>query len=318
MDNSILNWLLEGPQWLKFAVSKNLLGESPDASAAVGHPDIIKMLDVLKSEEKGFPAITESGVSYKKELFWYMYFLSDIGFSSSELGLDEYFDSVLDMETEDHDFLVSAEMKPGFHCVSSILLASMAKMSGHAKEALRPYAERTMGCMRRDGGWHCAKSRAAGQKLQDTDSCPMDNLNVLRFFGVYEENRDDPRFNGAIDFLFGHWARRDEPFRPYGFGIGTQFKKLKYPEVKYGIIQVMETLSLFSYARQKKEYNEMLEFIKGKNADGKYVPESIVKMFDGFDFAQKKQPSRWLTYIINRIDMCADTAVYSKRGERNA
>jgi hypothetical protein len=303
MDENTLNWLLKGPEWLTFAVRKNILGERPDAKAAANHPDILKILEVVKSEDRGFPALKGEGVSYKKELFWYMYFLSDIGFSSTELGLDGYFEQVLDIETENHDFIVSAEMKPGFHCVSSVLLASIAKMSSAAKERLKPYAGKIMDSMRLDGGWHCAKSRAVGKKLQDTDSCPMDNLNVLRFMGQYEKNRNDSRFNGAIDFLLAHWERRDEPFRPYGFGIGTQFKKLKYPEVKYGIIQVLSPLSLFLYARQSAEYNEMLDFIKSKGEGGKYTPESIVKMFDGLDFAQKKQPSRWLTYIINRIDM---------------
>ena len=55
----------------------------------------------------------------------------------------------------------------------------------------------------------------------------------------------------------------------------------------------------------------MLDFVKDKSIDGRYVPESIVKMFDGFDFAQKKEPSRWLTYIINRIVMRSGEMVYS-------
>ena len=145
-------------------------------------------------------------------------------------------------------------MKPGFHCVSSLLLSCMAKMSGRAKESFVPYSRKVMEAMRLDGGWHCAKSRARDQKLEATDSCPMDNLNVLRFMGCYEESLTDPRFNGAADFLLMHWRRRAEPLRPYGFGIGTQFQKLKYPEVKYGILQVLDTLSLYPCARGKKEY----------------------------------------------------------------
>ena len=80
MDDNTLNWLLDGPGWLNFAVRKNLLGESPDEKAAAAHPDIQKILDVVKSPNRGFPAIKGEGVSYKKELFWYMHFLADIGF----------------------------------------------------------------------------------------------------------------------------------------------------------------------------------------------------------------------------------------------
>ena len=302
MDGYVLKWLFDGPKWLEFSVRKDILSESPDAKAAALHPDIQKILQTVKSHDKGFPALKGEGVSYKKELFWYMYFLADIGFSSQDLGLDEYFNTVMDLETENCDFMVSKEMKPGFYCVSSVLLASMAKMSEEVKEKLIPYSEKIIGTMRLDGGWHCAKSRAVGKKLEDTDSCPMDNLNVLRFLGQYDMYRNDPRLNGAVDFLLSHWKRQSEPFRPYGFGIGTQFKKLKYPEVKYGIIQVLEALSLFPYARGKKEYIEMIGFVKEKSRDGKYTPESVVKMFDGLDFAQKKEPSRWLTYIVSRIE----------------
>lgn len=54
----------------------------------------------------------------------------------------------------------------------------------------------------------------------------------------------------------------------------------------------------------------MLQTVKQKAVDGKYTPESVAKAYHTFDFGQKKEPSRWLTYLINRIEK--RTNYYSK------
>jgi hypothetical protein len=76
----------------------------------------------------------------------------------------------------------------------------------------------------------------------------MDTLNVLMLLGQYERFRNDPGLNGAIGLLLTHWRKRTEPWRPYGFGIGSDFQKLKYPAVKYGILRVLDVLSLYPAA----------------------------------------------------------------------
>jgi len=35
--------------------------------------------------------------------------------------------------------------------------------------------------------------------------------------------------------------------------------------------------------------------------EGKYTPESEWKAWRGWDFGQKKEPSRWLTFLILRM-----------------
>jgi hypothetical protein len=47
---------------------------------------------------------------------------------------------------------------------------------------------------------------------------------------------------------------------------------------------------------------EMVETLKLKaDREGRYTPESEWKAWRGWDFGQKKQPSRWLTFIVLRI-----------------
>ena len=84
--------------------------------------------------------------------------------------------------------------------------------------------------------------------------------------------------------------------------MGTDFRKIKAPFIWYDILHVLDTLSKFSWLRNDNRMQEMVKIIKSKtNNKGKYTPESEWRAWKGWDFGQKKQPSRWLTLIILRI-----------------
>jgi len=45
----------------------------------------------------------------------------------------------------------------------------------------------------------------------------------------------------------------------------------------------------------------MAEIVRSKaDSEGKYTPESEWTAWKGWDFGQKKQPSRWLTFLALR------------------
>jgi hypothetical protein len=46
----------------------------------------------------------------------------------------------------------------------------------------------------------------------------------------------------------------------------------------------------------------MLAFVHGKAVAGRYFAENTDMVYTDFDFAQKAEPSRWLTFLVNRID----------------
>ncbi len=283
-----INWLLEGPDWLTCAVRNQLLGEQTDFNGSASAKEIKGLLKVIQSKDQGFDALIKGTVSYTKELYWYLFFLADIGFKTEELSFDRNFQKVLDLEDDQHKFLISKEMKPDYFCISSILLTAMAKMSENVKDRLRAHLVTIMDAQRLDGGWHCAKRRAVGQNLEESESCLMDNLNILMLFAEYQEYINEPRLEGAIDLLLEHWRRQDEKWRPYGFGIGSDFKKLRYPALKYGILRVLDVLSMYPYAVKQPEFSNMLECVLHKADNGRYTPESVSNMFKEFDFGQKK------------------------------
>jgi hypothetical protein len=119
--------------------------------------------------------------------------------------------------------------------------------------------------------------------------------------GTVRGVQTDGRFSGAIDLLLAHWRRRDERWKPDGFGAGKEFRKLKYPFQKYSILKVMDILSMFPYAVRSDDFTDMLDFVLQKAPDGRFHAESLVGSYPEFDFGQIQQPSRWITFLVNRI-----------------
>jgi len=61
-------------------------------------------------------------------------------------------------------------MKPNFFCIPTILLSSLEKMNYRDDLKLHKFIQIILKLQRLDGGWHCSKSRATGQRLQDSES----------------------------------------------------------------------------------------------------------------------------------------------------
>ena len=311
MSETITKWLVEGTPWLKYAVETQLLDSKSDASQVVKDKSISAVINRLKDNSVGIPALKTGKVAYTStgNAFWDLYFLADIGLSAKDIGIEKEVEEFFKLQLADGSLIIMDGAKPGYHCIPTIILSSLVKMGYKNNPHIRKFLRNVFDLQRLDGGWHCALSRAKGKRLQDSESCPMDNVNVLMLLGQYHEFRTDTRFNGAIDLLIAHWQRRTEPWRPYGYGMGSDFSKLKYPAVKYGILRVLDVLSLYPHAVQSKEFKDMLTFILQKSKGGKYYAESVSRSYAEFDFGQTKKPSRWITFLVNRIQKRVSTTL---------
>ena len=93
-----------------------------------------------------------------------------------------------------------------------------------------------------------------------------------------------------------------EEVKPYLFGMGTDFKKLKLPFVWYDILNVADTLSRFETAHTDPRFQELLNIILQKKTENGYIPESIYLKSKPWDFGQKKTSSEYMTAIVQRIE----------------
>jgi hypothetical protein len=124
-------------------------------------------------------------------------------------------------------------------------------------------------------------------------------MNVLMLLGQYKDYRENPQLYQAIDKLLAHWEQGDNRC---GFGVGKRFRALNYPAVKYGILRVLDALSLFPYATASKGFQSMLDYVRGKAKDGRYFAEPADMTYTDFDFTQTEHTSRWITFLVNRIE----------------
>lgn len=153
-----------------------------------------------------------------------------------------------------------------------------------------------------DAGWLCASSfpgvRGPGRKA---DPCPYANLVSLRALSHSPQHRDTPATRASTEVLLGHWqTQADKKLRM--FGIGTTFRRLKYPFVWYDLMHALEVLTRFEWTHDDPRLHEMLGMlVDGADPAGLYKPGSVWMAFKGFDFAQKRGPSPTLTLAAWRI-----------------
>jgi hypothetical protein len=294
LEKKVIDWLLAGPAWLRYAVELQLLDTRPNAAPALQDDAVQALISRLQGNTAGIPAIKSGRVHYTEagKTYWDLFFLADIGFSVGDLGLEKEAEEIFSFQSTDGSFAIPPNVRENYFCMSSILLSSLARMGYRNDPRLEKYIRLVMNSQSNDGGWHCYDDL-------EIECCPMANLNVLMLLGQYESCRQSPALRGALDLLLGHWRERANL---HGFGVGRRFMSLQYPAVKYGILRVLDALSLFPYAIASPDFASMLDYVHNKAVEGRYSPESFDSTYAGFDFAQYGQPSRWITFLIGRVD----------------
>jgi hypothetical protein len=155
-----------------------------------------------------------------------------------------------------------------------------------------------------DFGWPCAVSpelgsfRGPGRK---NDPCPYANLIMMKVLSLSPEGRNHPAAKTGSETLLSLWQNRQKQ-HPYIFYMGTDFCKLKAPLIWYDILHVLDVLSAFPSVIKDSRFQAMLETALQKmTPDRTFIPESIYLPYKNWDFGQKKDPSRWITFLMYRI-----------------
>jgi hypothetical protein len=190
-----------------------------------------------------------------------------------------------------------------------VLLAMGKGDEGRVKKALAHLTS-----LVEDNGWRCAaapeiKFRGPGRKA---DPCPIANVYALKALAQAPDARDGPAAHTGAEMLLSHWERQ-KGNKYYLFGIGTDFRKLKYPFVWYDLLHVADVLSRFTFVRADARFRAMVKAITAQaDAQGRYTAGSMYQAWKGWSFADKKQPSPWLTCMALRIIKRAEAAVFSE------
>jgi hypothetical protein len=305
MNADTLNWLREGPAWIKYAVELQLLDSQPDVKPVLQDSTIIEIVNRLKNDRRGIPAIG-TGFMNSDEYenpYWDLFFLADLGLTASDLNLNKQIEEFLATQSYDGSYMTENGMQPAYYCKSAILLSSIARMGYQNDPHLQKYIRLFLNSQRLDGGWYCNPNHNIGAALQHEPSCPQNNQNILLLMGQYKQYQNDAKFNGAIDLLLHHWEMRNTGIQLVYFGVGRRYQSLRYPAPRYGILRVLDSLSLFPYSLNRASFHNMLDFVRQKAVSGKYsveMPSSYT------DLEPSGQPNRLLTFLVNRIEKRLD------------
>ena len=185
-------------------------------------------------------------------------------------------------------------------CDAPTIIYSLIKFGLDTDEQIQK-AVRYLVDLVRQNGWPCAVSKELGKFRgpgRKDDSCPYATLGMLKMLSQLDNWKDSKEVHVGTECLLDLWNKSKE-LHPYMFYMGTDFRKIKAPLIWYDILHVLDVLSQFDWLRKDPRLEEMMEIVKSKaNDEGKFIPESVWMEWKGWDFGQKKQPSRWLTFLI--------------------
>jgi hypothetical protein len=152
-------------------------------------------------------------------------------------------------------------------------------------------------------GWKCLPSlfgnfRGPGRK---NELCPMVIIDVLRGFYLLPEKMRPKELIDIGKTLLNCWSDRGQA-KPYMFGHGRNFRRLRPPFFWYNIGSVLDATSHYPELVNTDAFKEMLSVaLLSFDKEGKITPKSIKTYFKGYSFGQKKVWSPWMTFYLSRI-----------------
>lgn len=148
-------------------------------------------------------------------------------------------------------------------------------------------------------GWFCHFFFVEGQFKKMQIGCPMAGLLALHLFSR-------TAMTVPKDIILNAFAPLDFHFKSgkslYFFGRSKKFWTLKYPFVWYNALYLADVLTRFEILKTKPMIKELIDWLLSQqNDEGRFKPTSMFMTYKGWDFANKKEPSPWMTMLCCRI-----------------
>ncbi|MDO9130844.1 MAG: hypothetical protein Q7U34_13365 [Anaerolineales bacterium] len=315
MDD-LISWLLSGPPWVQYRTRLDLLGQSEsDTEVRAARQAMLTDLQVqgLVAELAEWPGVVLASHKSAGLQMHKLTFIADLGLRAGDPGVDKITTRIFERQSADGPFQMPMNISESYGgsgtdmlawalCDAPVTLYGLLKLGFGSDPRVRKSAEYLMGLVREDG-WPCAVSpelgkwRGPGRK---DDPCPYANLVMLKAL-AQTEWRDSSATRAGAEAALSLWSE-SQARHPYMFYMGVDFRKLKAPFIWYDLLHVLVVLTQFPFLKGDPRLEEMLDLLASKaGPQGRYTPESIWKAWSGWDFGQKKESSRWLTFLAHRV-----------------
>lgn len=318
MDIPIIEWLLSSDEpWTRYRTMVDLLDlpeDSPEVrstrSDMIHHPRVRALISAA-NEWPGYPLKRHNDA---KHPIYKFSTLADFGASASDPGMDTAISALLAHQSPLGPYQVIVNIPKAFGgtgedqwtwilCDSPTLLYALLAL-GKKEDPGVQKAVKYLADLVEDNGYRCKADPALGRFKgpgRREHPCPIANVYALKALTQSTEFMDSTAVRNAAEALLSHWEMRGQQ-KYFLFGIGTDFRKLKYPFVWYDILHVTDTLSRCQFVHQDPRFVEMLtEITDQADEHGLYTASSMYMAWKGWSFADKKAPSPWLTFLVQRI-----------------
>jgi len=318
MNPELIQWLLDSNEpWTRYRTFTDLLDRPPDdpdvltsRSEMLTHP----MVKDLISESATWPGYALKRHNDAKHPIYKFSTLADFGVQASDPGLTPGIDAIMKHQSAEGAYQTVVHIPKAFGgpgedlwtwvlydtpTLLYILLAMGLEHHPRVQNAVQHLAG-----LVDDNGWRCVASPELGNFKgpgRRSDPCPIATLYALKALSLVSEYRDSHETRVGAEILLNHWKKKFD-HKLFLFGTGTDFRKLKYPYIWYDILHVVEVLSRFPHLYGDKHFQEMAKTITDQaDENGYYTANSMYMAWKGWSFANKKEPSPWLNFLVLRI-----------------
>lgn len=313
-NSEVMDYLLaSGEPWTRYRTFVDLLGRDEAdrqvqeaRTEMVAHPQVRELV----ATAAGWPGYALKRHNDARHPLYAFSTLADFGLRYDDPGLDEAVEAVLERQSPEGAFQTQVRLYRQFGgldgeywtwmaCDAPTLLYTLLAMGlgddPRVRQAAGHLVDQATG-----QGWLCSvsselgKFRGPGRK---DDPCPIANVYALKALSLLPEYHDSQATRRGAEMLLWHWQIQKER-KLYLFGIGGDFRKLKYPYVWYDLLHVVDVLSRFPFIHGDARLRQMAAELAGQaGEDGRYTATSMYRAWKGYSFADKKTPSPWLSFL---------------------
>jgi hypothetical protein len=318
MRNDTVQWLLGSSEpWTRYRTLINLLDrpeDGADVRAAraemVAHPQV----QALVGEAATWPGYALKRHNDARHPLYRFSTLADFGLRASDPGMKAAIEAVLAHQSPEGAFQTVVNFPTHFGgsgkdewtwvvCDTPTLLYALLAFGLGDDLRVRQAVEHLSGLVDCNG-WRCVAAPELGKFKgpgRREDPCPIANVYALKALSQVPDLLDSSATRAGTEMLLGHWERQAQR-KIYLFGIGTDFRKLKYPFVWYDVLHVADVLSRYPFVRADSRFREMVDAITVQaDEQGRYTATSMYRAWKGWSFADKKHASPWLTFLALRV-----------------
>jgi hypothetical protein len=321
-----ITWLLASDEpWTRYRTLVDLLGRPEDdvevqtaRRQMLAHPQVKGLIDKAAT----WPGFALKRHNDAKHPIYALSTLADFGLRASDPGMPRVIEAVMAHQSEEGAFQTKLRLYRRFGgiegerwtwmaCDAPTLVYALLAFGLGEDPQVQQAVEHLVGLVS-ENGWRCGAAAELGKFKgpgRREDPCPIANVYALKALSQVPELIDSPATRAGTEMLLWHWGPQCQR-KVYLFGIGTFFRRLKYPFVWYDILHVADVLSRFPFVHSDPRFQEMVKTIteqadeacpERSRREGRYTAGSMYRAWKGWSFADKKHPSPWLTFLVLRM-----------------